>query len=344
MDPEPPADFMKYFRAAIRSDEARADTMKNVAAEMRCVTTNADTHPCLNDRLSSLGTEGKILTPALAQPSAIQILLAPSEESILRDVNKLWREELSKIWKARHKKNAVVQQQLGDLTHGNRASDVDALWDQVRLKLEMDDDLAAEPLLRQILELQANHFQALLALGIGLLNRDDQEGLKPLEQAMREEVGCVPQACQALINYHRRSGNLDGIKQVEARLDRYEKMAAASRDERSSVSHKDTLISHGLSQAEMTTLLAALAAFPEITGAFIGRKQLQHFTKQPMYLLCVQVGRSWWSDQEKEQAVVSKLSRSPILPGRTFVFAPRGNFRSLARKLEQLPEARLKRP
>ena len=73
----------------------------------------------------------------------------------------------------------------------------------------------------------------------------------------------------------------------------------------------------------------------------LGRKELKHFPKQKLFLLCVQRRRAWHRlpNRDLEQVLVRCLSAKVQLPGRVLVFVPRGDFRKLARRVAALPQA-----
>lgn len=76
-------------------------------------------------------------------------------------------------------------------------------------------------------------------------------------------------------------------------------------------------------------------------AADLGRKDLRHFPKQKLFLLCVSRSPAWHRlpDRDREQALVSRLLLVVRVPGRVLIFAPSGEFRALARNLRRLPTA-----
>src|SRR5205085_10874685 len=118
----------------------------------------------------------------------------------------------------------------------------------------------------------------------------------------------VPQPCALLHQHYRRAGRPDRLREVELRLDRYEKELAASRTERSEVKATDPLISHGLSQDELSALRETLAAEADLALAELARKELRHFPKQKLFLLCVRRQRAWHRlpNEERDQTLVNR--------------------------------------
>lgn len=115
----------------------------------------------------------------------------------------------------------------------------------------------------------------------------------------------------------------------------------ASRAERSTVKSSDSLIAYGLAEAELAALREVLAAEQDLVAAELARKDLRHFPKQKLFLLCVHRRPAWHRlpNRDREQTLVNRLSQTVRLPGRVLVFAAGGSFRALARKLRQVPDA-----
>jgi Zn-dependent protease with chaperone function len=315
----------------------------------RATTTNADTHPCLSDRLRAIGWSSKtgVNLPALPIPSpnAAEVLLGTALPAIRKDVEQHWRKESSPRWQQQHGKAGFLHDRLGQLGQEGevRKEDLDVLWDKARVFMELRQFESAAPILRQILASNPRHVAGNFNLGIFLLKSGDAEGEKFLEKALSENEELLPQAVQALHAYYQSSGQPDRIKELYARMDRYEKAIKASREERSNITAADKLIPHELSEAELTSLRDVIATDPEIVAVDLGRKELQYFVKQKLFLLCVRVRPAWHRlpDSERQQRAVNRLIKTVRVPGRVFIFAPSGNFRGVAKKLRHVEGARI---
>jgi hypothetical protein len=145
----------------------------------------------------------------------------------------------------------------------------------------------------------------------------------------------VPQACSRLYEYYQAQGRADKLRELDARMDRYEKALAASQAERREVSAKDSFILHDLTDAELQSLRAMLGAEENLVRAHLGRKVLTHFPKQRLFVLCVYPRRAWhgFGNGEADRALVNRLSQKLRLPGRLLVFLPSGSFAAVAKKL-----------
>jgi hypothetical protein len=214
-------------------------------------------------------------------------------------------------------------------------ADAASLWDKVVLVLDLEGGKPALPLLRQLLALEPDHAPANFHLGRILLEDLQPEGVAHLERAMAADEQCVPAACQLLHNHYQRHGEADRLRELAGRLDRFERDQAAAQKERSTVTAADPLLPHGLPAAELTGLQAALAAEPQVAAAQLAQKQLLHFPKQRLFLLCVR-GRAAWHrlpSAARDRALVARLTGVVRLPGRVLIFGPHGTYRKLARRI-----------
>ena len=375
VQPAPPEDVSLRLRDALRAEPSDEQVSGWLAEAFRVPTTNLDTHPCLKDRLLALGwpaaelapladstTQSDAATPtfpkdflrarglssaAAPQPSAAEVLLGTELERLRRDVGALWRDEIKTHWEARCAKAGLLSERLSTLEQIVPASstDPDSLWDKAVVLLDLKGDEAAEPLLRQILSVRPDHLPAHFQLGRILLEKGRTEGEAHLERVMAEDDDAVPQACALLREHSRRAGRIDRLRDIDLKLDRYEKDLQASRAERREVTARDPLISHDLSKAELESLIDLLARESSLARADLARKELRYFPKQKLFLLCVYPRRRWplISDSAAAQSLVQRLSKTVRLPGRVLVFRPAGSFRSLAKRLARVEHASIYR-
>ena len=345
----PPPGVFTRLRDSLRQEPPLPDRVKWTTEAFRRATTNADTHPCLTDRLRALqhlppGQPGDSPPSARAsEPSAAETFFGPALSEIRVRVEELWRKHVLKNWEARHAKAAALSHRLASLEQavGGKAADADSLWDKACVLLDLKGKEEAEPLIRQVLALRPDHVAANFHLGRILLEEGRDEGEELLERVMAEDEELVPQACALLHHHHRRGGRPGRLRELDARMDAYEKNLAASRAERREVTASDPLIPHGLSEPELDVLRKTLGAEPELSHAELARKDLRHFPKQKLFLLCVHRRHPWHRlpDSDADQILVNRISQKMQLPGRVLVFSRSGGFSGLARKLSRLPNA-----
>lgn len=346
-DPAPPADIFQRTHRFLAASHPEAPRWLETA--FRSTTTNADTHPCLSDRLCAIavrpepGQDFAVRALSLPPVSAAAALLGESLEEVRAGVQLSWQKQCGERWRQQHAKARSLQHRLGGIeeTTANKTADADALWDKAQVVQQLEGDEAATPLLRQILDAQPRHVPANFALGRILLESGDAQGELCLEKALAEDEQVLPQAANILHAYYRRLGRADSIGRLYARLDAFEKTAQASRQERQNVSAADTFLPHELGQEHLGPLRNLLAAHRHVATALVARKSLKYFAGQRLYLLCFRLQPAWHHlpNRAREEAVVAQLVKAVKLPGRVLVFAPRGSFRAIARKLRRVPGA-----
>lgn len=343
--PVPPADVFVRLRDGLRVGPAADERVRWMDEAFLTKTTNSDTHPCLTERLSALGvtTRGWQLSEVAtaASPSAAEILLGAKLDAIRNDVHAHWSKEIEKNWLERHARANALSHRLSTLNQAvpDPSADADSLWDQACVLLDLKGDKDLEQLLRRILILRPDHAPANFYLGRLLLDVGNQEGETYLERVIQEDEDVLPQACAILREHHRRAGRMDKLREVEARVDRYERDMTASRQERSEFAPGDVLIPHDLTEAELGKLRETLAADPQLAYAELAQKRMKFFPKQKFFILCVYRWQAWHRlpNADQDRVLVNRISRVVQLPGRVLVIPASGSYRALANKFRHLP-------
>lgn len=339
---EPPPDAFQRLRNGLQAGVAAEEAVRWQTEGLQMTSTNSDTHPCLTERLRALGALPAVTLPAPPRPPAAELLLGPSLETIRSDVQKLWSQEMAPKWRERHGRATALKDRLNALEQSTAGStaDVERLWDKAVALLDLEGGKAARPLLEQILSLRPDHVPARFQLGRLLIAEHAPEGVSHLQRAMELDEQCVPQACALLHQHYRLAGQVAALRELDARMDRYEKALAASQTERREVRPGDTFVAHALTEPELQNLREALSLEDRILRAHLARKELKHFPTQRLFVLCVYPRRPWhgFSNQDADRTLVNRLSQKLQLPGRLMVFTPAGSFRPLSRKLKSLPD------
>lgn len=342
----PPNDVFTRVCRALRTGPSEEERFRWMEQEFRVTTTNADTHPCLSDRLRAVGqlpALGNVRPLPAPGQSAAEVFFGPVLESIRSGVEQLWRKETETNWRQQYARAAALEHRLTSLDQAPAATsaDADTLWDRARVLLELQGDEQVRPLLKEVLAQQPQHAGANFHLGRALLERNDVAGEPHLQRVMNQESDWVPHACRVLHEHYHRLGRTDKMREIDARMDLYEQQLTASHAERSSVTATDTLIPHGLTDNDMAALQKTLALEPDLVRAELARKELKHFPDQKLFLLCIHRRPAWHRlpNTDAEQAMVNRLTKQVQLPGRVLIFSARGGFRALARKVSDINDA-----
>jgi hypothetical protein len=349
-EPQPPGDLMHRLMRALLASPPPADACRWTQRAACRLTDNLDTHPSVSDRLRALGLSIDRYQvagfPAPARPSAADVLFGRQLETFRQEVNTLWQREASERWRSRYGRAVALQRKLTTMEEVARdpQSDPDLLWDKAGTVLDLEGPAAAEPLLRQLLELKPDHSAANLVLGQHLLDQGQPEGEEFLRRILEaEDDELTLQACQVLARHFQSAGLRDRVQEVHRRLSLHQAAVAAGNRERNTVTVSDRFLPHGLSPEELAALREILAGHADLASAWLVRKELKHFPGQRLFVLCVRaVGSSWaWRRAGRDQVLVVGLMPLVRLPGRVLVIAPQAHFRRLSRKVMAMPGARV---
>ena len=347
---EPPQGIFLRLRDTLHAGVPDAESARWVEQAFRSVTSNADTHPALTDRMRALGfvpadPERGIFPPPPQMPRqpAADALLGPILGELRSHLEKQWRNAVDAPWKEAHARAHSLHHRLESLGHGTIVTkeDADSLWEQASVRMRLENDAAAAPLLLRLLAIEPAHKAGSFCLGRHLLAAGDPAGEAHLERAMDGDESLVEAGCQLLIGHHRSHGRADRVRELEQRLDAHEAALAASHRERNSVTAADEFVPHDLTAQEFASLQEILSRESGIRFAWLARKRLAHFPKQRLFVLVVDASKGWFGGSDAEDAVVRRLISAANLPGRALVVSPRGVWRAVARKVQATADARV---
>ncbi|MFB2980801.1 M48 family metallopeptidase [Microseira sp. BLCC-F43] len=169
-------------------------------------TNNADTHPCLSERLTALGysqaNQQKITLPPPVKTSAAQQLLGDVLNELTAEFNNNWKQANDTPWRQRY---AYVQESLQKLQSLEQKAQKQTLsdeesWNRACWTLEFKGQEVAILLFKEILATQPSHAAANYTIGQILLQKDDSTGIDYVEKAMEKESDYVIDGCQ-LVSY-----------------------------------------------------------------------------------------------------------------------------------------------
>ena len=347
---EPPADVFHRIPAFVRQ-KSGIDLPLSLGRSLQTVSDHADTHPCLSERVLALNSH---FTPAsllnllssTAQNSAARDLLGSLENTLRAEVNALWRNEVRENWKLSHSRGVSLDHRLRSMeasVPAHLTADAETLWEKARVSIELQGDDAAEPLLRQVLQLNPAHPFANFQLGRILLKHRHPDGESLIERSIVENEDLLQPACNLLYEYFREKGDSARLATIRQRLDEHEIAVAGSIKERQEVTASDTFIPHTLTPQELSQLNDFLRNQPAILRVWLAQKKLQYFTRQRLFLLCLDIRRPWYrlDNTNAEFALINIISPKLKLPGRVLIFTTRGPFKPLARKISRFPATSL---
>ena len=311
--------------AQMASDMDPASMEKWLDQALARKTTLDDTHPSLGERLGALGEKPALAVPAAG--AAADRLLGASLERITREFDQRWHEGILPSWQERHQEVQAARQKLAELEAKHACGGEPSLqeaYDRALLTESVGDDPAG-----CIAQLRALHDRAPddpvlhYTLGVRLLARDDEAGVKLLKRAMERDPSEIARCCEALRDYCWRNGRKDEAHEWHGRMMGRIELEEAVKKERNFVRTSDKFDRHGLEAGPLAQLQAQLQAIPDLHKAYFAKKRVKHLPERALYVLGYAV-RSGWLPRQRKAAIATVLRRiqeSVSFPGETLILS-----------------------
>jgi len=276
---------MRMAMVAGRSEE---DDRRWLKAALTESTGYSDTHPCLRDRLESLGQTAQL--PAEDQRSAAESLLGNGLRNLIVRLDSNWKDANLKDWKQRHEEAQGEQKRLMELDRRAAAGESlapDYAYERASLTHQFRGVQAAAPLYREILARAPEHADANYALGQVLAEAGDLAALPHLEAAMRADPDWTVHAghqAYTLLMQHGRKKEAEGylararnrtVKQAQEDYDR----EVMSQDEEFEV--------HGLGADDLLKTVEVLRGHAEVKQAWLVRRRVRDEEGRPIFVLVI---------------------------------------------------------
>jgi Zn-dependent protease with chaperone function len=306
-------------------------------------TNNADTHPCLTDRLQSLGYSitkaQKLSQPATIQISAAEHLLGTALQQFATQFDRDWKEAAATPWRQRY---AYLQQTLDKLQALEQKAQIQKLaeqevWEQVCYTLELQRDEAALPLLQDVLKNQPDYAEANYTIGRILLQKADPAGIVYIEKAIVKRIDWVIDGCELVYSFLSLQGQTEEAQRYRDRADQHYQLLLKAQQERSDVFNRDTLKPHTLTASEVDELKQQLADYPQVKEAYLAEKVVTYFPEKRLCVLGIVRKRSWSESDDADQKLLNLLATNLQFPSETLLFIlKRISYRNLKKKICQI--------
>ncbi|WP_176167208.1 M48 family metallopeptidase [Mesobacillus jeotgali] len=279
--PQPYSNFAEKYQKL--SDQKAAQYFTEKLEAESYVT---DTHPCLKDRLSALGTEAGL--PERQQESALDYFLAfPGR--VLSDFNKMWVEYNQDEWKEDIEDYNEAKQRYEELSQ-KQVNSLEELLEKAFLTVEFNSLEAAIPLYKEIAE---KHYEdqrtagALMTLGEHYLaSRDTAEkGIQWINLAMSYDWELRLPGLDLLCGYYYETEQNELFEKTRDQLEEWEQLVEASNEECDFIHPNDRFIAHEKENKEILAGINQLEQFKEISNAYLVRKQLTSIPERKQYVL-----------------------------------------------------------
>ncbi|BAY16552.1 Zn-dependent protease with chaperone function-like protein [Anabaenopsis circularis NIES-21] len=345
-DIEPPKTSYTAMQTALAQGVPLKEASIYLTQALAKKTNNADTHPCLTDRLKALGCipsiQEELAVSAPVRLSAAHEFLGTSLEKFRADFSQTWYEKVATPWRQKY---AEVQQSLALLEKLNAKAERQQLslgeaTTRALLTFELDGEEAVIPLLREVINLDHNHASANYLLGQILLKQEDASGIEHIERAIAQDIDIGIDGYQIIFSFLKKQRQDDRAELYQERAEKHYDLILRGQKERSSLQTNDEFKAHDISEAEINKLRQQLSRYPHITTAYLTQKVVQYFPEKPLYILAVMRSFSFWEnnhDADNAQ-LVDALLKEVELPGGVFCFILNSNL-NFEKKFKQIPDA-----
>jgi Zn-dependent protease with chaperone function len=228
-NPEPPANVMLSLNQTLKAGPAADDAARWLRQAFLIETNNADTHPCLKDRLRAInrlpaGVEhGKFPdAPPVPPQNAADFFLGSHAQVAAQQMSDEWRKNITKQWTARHAQTKKLADELAMLEKPSATPPTAAeIWEKARKLVDLHGDSAAMTTLEQVISMEPGHAAANFILGRHHLQTDDPRGVAFIENAIVADPALTNNGCNLLYAHFNRTGQREKLRPLENRVDEF---------------------------------------------------------------------------------------------------------------------------
>jgi hypothetical protein len=258
--------------------------------EQRSRTPITSDHPCLADRLASLGLRHLLNSedppaPVPLEQSAIS-LLGDCRARLWQLTNASWKVLAIERWRAEHASAKQFQEKRDAAAKSDAPLTPEKLWERIQREAEFSPPDQALSLVRGFLAEHPDHAAANFSMARLLLEQDDDASRHHFDLAMGSTDFLAP-SLHMLLDYYRDAGRDEEAEPIRLRLAEYERNLAVARKERFTVSRRDRFSPHDLAVDQLEQIRRILSRYPQVQMAYLARKQVQLFTDKPSYILAI---------------------------------------------------------
>lgn len=338
---DPPKTPFTALAKALDTELEPEDAKQWIEQALAVKTNNQDTHPCLKDRLTALGYSLK-KQPSLSSNvklSAAQQFLETAMAQLIQTLEAEWRTAVNFQWRERYTCAQRIRYSLIALEEkaASQSLTVEEAWNRAQWTRDLIGNKEAIPLIRSVLEMQAEHVSANFLLGQILLEQEDEAGIDYLEKAMAKAVDPVLPGCQLIYTFLQKHRRENEAAQYRQRAEHHYDQLHLAQQERRSISASDRFEPHGLSAEVEAQFRQQLARYPQIKEAYLVRKVVQYFPEKPFYILAVSRKLALIEmDKNREyQKLIDQLAKELEFPAQTWIVLLNSGNQPLAKALRQ---------
>lgn len=319
-EPKPPGNAYSSMLTVLKRPIDEEQTNQWLEQALVQETNYADTHPCLTDRLKSLGyltTKSKVLPqPATAQISAAEYLLGNSLHQFSQQFDQDWQIAEETPWRHRY---AYLKETKGKLQALGKKAQVQTLnqqeaWERAYYTLELQGTEAALPFLQDLLKIEPNHARANYLIGELFLSQDNESGIAYIEKAIAQRTDWVIEGCDLVSGFFGRQAKTQEAQEYRKRAEQHYQLLLKAQQERADVSKSDSFKSHTLKESEVNELKQHLASYPQIKEAYLVEKVVKYFPEKRFCILGIVRKRDLIESVNVNQELIDLLAENFEFP------------------------------
>lgn len=341
----PPAHAFAGMPEALKKAPGKAEVEEALKRALSEKTDYNDTHPCLSDRLRSLGElptgDLEPLVGNLSQPlglSAAEEFFGSSLEGALGKLEAEHNKKIADRWAAEHQKAQKARQQLaslegtGELTEKQEA-------ERAILTLGVNGPDAGEPLLRAVVDKYPQNAESRYYLGDLLLDRDDPAGIALVEESARLDQAFGPAARKSLAAYYYRIGQTEKVESLRDQEIMARAQTAAQEQAFRTLTMSDNFSSPQLSAEDIEKIRARMREVKRASVAYVvyrtplgapaGKNCMITFPKRKLL-----------EPNDYRQRYAKEVVSKPVGGNLSMVYTPQDE-KSWRRRLDAIPGAKI---
>ncbi|MEG4204852.1 M48 family metalloprotease [Microcoleus sp. Pol7_A1] len=328
---EPPDNVYSSMLTVLHSPIAEEKNKQWLEQALAQKTNNADTHPCLSDRLKSLGYSTakaqNLCKPATIQISAAEHLLGTALQQFATQFNREWKEAVSTPWRQRYAYLKKTQDELQALEQKSQIQTLteQEVWQRAYYALELRGDEAALPLLQDLLKNYPYHAEANYTIGQILLQKAENAGIAYIEKAIVKRMDWVIDGCDLVYSFLRKQGQTEEAERYRDRADQHYQLLLKGQEERSKVFDCDIFKPHTLEESEVNELKQQLADYSQVKEAYLVEKVVTYFPEKRFIVLGIVRKRGWIESEDADRKLIDLLATNVQFPTQAYIISFSGS-------------------
>jgi Zn-dependent protease with chaperone function len=307
------------------------------------LTSHADTHPSLADRLQSIGAPAEFAPPAPGEGA--DRLLGNSRTRLESHFDTQWREQVAESWRKFHEETLEQRSRLATLRedHAQGPLDEERSLQLARLEENVGTGATAALTLRKgTLERFPDSLSARFALAGQMLREGDGAGVPMIVDVLTKDATATLPGAQLLRDYYAKRGELASATQWQnCYLDQVNRLRVRQKDS-NRLLLSDTFVSHGLGLKDLEELVSQLKTVKKLRGAYLARKLIPGFPDERLYVLGVKsTAFLHLHSADRAAEVVGVVKDQITFPGSALIIDVGGSNYRFGRKLRRVKDSRI---